>query len=491
MKPLKQIIPLLLVTLLAQGSWAQEDYKRLAIELDGGATYPNMDINGQFGPFGQFGIRYNISEYFGLRGDFGMGQINGGEDEWDRVFTNQYMRYSLNGVFNLGRMANLHKTSSGINLLFNIGFGGHNTEITEGEYLTYDGFVKPRDELEQNESRDYTEPYENLTNQGFVTSFGGKVSFKLSNSIALNLGATYHMGTNDLMDGFNASTIANNYDDRYTTTHLGLSIYLGSGKNHADWKAPGKNKELKENTKSNQKAIKNMDDKINDTDGDGVIDAIDQDNATKDEIRVNAKGLPMDTDYDGIPDHLDDCPTVEGVKDNNGCPPDTVATKKDKEKARKGGGDQEMADQRGGTGDRRGGGGTGGTDSREGTDKREGGERKGDTKEKSLTKDADYPKREYSKEEVENYPVVTVKSTTDAKEQNQYFVIGGSFNVKSNAIDFKKYLGSEGFNSKILFVKEKNLFRVAFAKFSDEDQARSKLDEIRSKFNPNAWLLMQ
>jgi len=56
-----------------------------------------------------------------------------------------------------------------------------------------------------------------------------------------------------------------------------------------------------------------------DTDGDGIPDHLD-------ECPMFA-GLPEfngcpDTDGDGIPDHLDDCPTVPGPKENRGCPHD-------------------------------------------------------------------------------------------------------------------------------------------------------------------------
>jgi len=54
-----------------------------------------------------------------------------------------------------------------------------------------------------------------------------------------------------------------------------------------------------------------------DTDGDGIPDHLDE--------CPNFAGLPEfggcpDTDGDGIPDHLDECPTVPGPKENNGCP---------------------------------------------------------------------------------------------------------------------------------------------------------------------------
>lgn len=54
-----------------------------------------------------------------------------------------------------------------------------------------------------------------------------------------------------------------------------------------------------------------------DTDGDGIPDHLDECPTFAGLADFN--GCP-DTDADGIPDHLDDCPTVMGPRDNNGCP---------------------------------------------------------------------------------------------------------------------------------------------------------------------------
>lgn len=61
-----------------------------------------------------------------------------------------------------------------------------------------------------------------------------------------------------------------------------------------------------------------------DSDNDGVPDEIDQCPATQPydiEFGVDEVGCPtMDTDFDGIPDYADDCPLDPGPQDNRGCP---------------------------------------------------------------------------------------------------------------------------------------------------------------------------
>ncbi|MFQ5446247.1 MAG: OmpA family protein, partial [Saprospiraceae bacterium] len=53
---------------------------------------------------------------------------------------------------------------------------------------------------------------------------------------------------------------------------------------------------------------------MTDSDGDGVIDFIDQDNNTPPGIIVDTRGIPLDSDGDGVPNYLDDEPFVNPEK---------------------------------------------------------------------------------------------------------------------------------------------------------------------------------
>lgn len=58
-----------------------------------------------------------------------------------------------------------------------------------------------------------------------------------------------------------------------------------------------------------------------DSDGDGVLDSVDQCPNTPKGVQVDTRGCPLDSDGDGVPDYLDKCPnTTRGLKvDATGC----------------------------------------------------------------------------------------------------------------------------------------------------------------------------
>jgi len=73
---------------------------------------------------------------------------------------------------------------------------------------------------------------------------------------------------------------------------------------------------------------------LTDTDEDGVIDLIDQDNSTPKGVQVDTRGLPLDSDQDGVPDHKDAYPydKSNGTGDRNNSGSQPTATEKDVER---------------------------------------------------------------------------------------------------------------------------------------------------------------
>lgn len=60
-----------------------------------------------------------------------------------------------------------------------------------------------------------------------------------------------------------------------------------------------------------------------DSDGDGVFDGLDKCPDTPAGVKVTADGCPVDSDGDGIPDYKDKCPTVPAPGTPDGCPLDS------------------------------------------------------------------------------------------------------------------------------------------------------------------------
>ena len=106
---------------------------------------------------------------------------------------------------------------------------------------------------------------------------------------------------------------------------------------------------------------------------------------------------------------------------------------------------------------------------------------------------------------VEPAPVTTpVETTASVREEKvelvsgdglkAYSVICGSFGVKANADGLKTWLDNEGYNAKVVYNAERNMYRVAVESFDTRSEAVRARDAFKAKY-PNrddfqeAWLL--
>ncbi len=71
----------------------------------------------------------------------------------------------------------------------------------------------------------------------------------------------------------------------------------------------------------------------------------------------------------------------------------------------------------------------------------------------------------------------------------KYHVVVGSFSKQTNAKGLQSTLNSEG-NNAIIVVNEQGMFRVLIASFNEYSQARTRINQIKSRF-PDAWVLVQ
>ncbi len=71
----------------------------------------------------------------------------------------------------------------------------------------------------------------------------------------------------------------------------------------------------------------------------------------------------------------------------------------------------------------------------------------------------------------------------------RYHVVVGSFKSQTNAKGLQSTLLSEG-NQAIIVINEQGWYRVLIASFNEYSQARSKINEIKTRF-ADAWVLVQ
>lgn len=102
---------------------------------------------------------------------------------------------------------------------------------------------------------------------------------------------------------------------------------------------------------------------------------------------------------------------------------------------------------------------------------------------------------------VQNAPAVNVGTVREEKVQlvsgdglKAYSVVCGSFGVKANAEGLKQRLDGEGYNAKVVYNSDRNMYRVVVASYDDRIQAAQARDDFKAKHPENAdfqksWLL--
>lgn len=104
---------------------------------------------------------------------------------------------------------------------------------------------------------------------------------------------------------------------------------------------------------------------------------------------------------------------------------------------------------------------------------------------------------------VETAPVASVSSAPVREEKVElvsgsglkaYSVVCGSFGVKSNAEGLKSQMDNEGYNAKVVYNAQNNMYRVIVESYDTHEEAARARDAFKAKY-PNrkdfqgAWLL--
>jgi len=260
-------------------------------------------------PMFNFGIGANVTNYLELNIDGMYGWLNGNENNYGahRNFQAELFGVGANLVYNFH---NVLRSPVGITPFISIGatYSDYRvySDLVDGEGNTYhywdDGLIRnvsqalpetPNIEIIE---RDFE--YETRLSQSPVTSVAFPVGvgfdFNASRKVAVRLGATYYFTATDLID--NVASGENGFfsNDGWLTTSLSFIYRFDPFKK----KAPAI--DFDDSQYADFSELESVD-----SDGDGVVDFLDQCSGTPKGIPVDAKGCPFDRDGDGIPDYRD------------------------------------------------------------------------------------------------------------------------------------------------------------------------------------------
>lgn len=251
------------------------------------------------------------------------GQLAGVADAWTK-----YHQVSLLGDVNfsnlLRRVDNHSPYRWALHGYAGIGFQGYNTLL-----------------LDQNASRWNTTPPrvpieidQKLGIASFFYQGGLGLKYKISKLVDIEARAMYVKSGDEEFDGggwareyenpiagpaINYNLINDSYTDDMLTVNLGLTFKFGKHISHLTWHDPLQEAYGRVYNIENQKVDLVVCEK-GDGDNDGVCDDWDRQLDTPAGARVDGAGVALDMDLDGVIDLNDQCVTVPGPVENNGCP---------------------------------------------------------------------------------------------------------------------------------------------------------------------------
>ena len=257
----------------------ESGFDKWSIELNGGVNKPTRTMSSGYytKTFNLFhadlGVRYMFNPKFGVKLDFGYDKFEDGNSS--APFESTYLRTSLQGVVNIGRVLNFETWTNTFGLLAHGGFGA-------SQLTSKNGF----------EGEDYM-------GNGILGLTG---QIKLSNNVVLTGDITgiangKQQHNFDGMSQVNTSAI----DGIVMNASVGLTFYLGKNEKHADWYFENKAEEIE----ALEKRVAFIETGLVDTDKDGVADLYDLEQNTTTGVAVNSKGQAVDVNKNGVPDELE------------------------------------------------------------------------------------------------------------------------------------------------------------------------------------------
>lgn len=271
--------------------------------------------------------KYSISQTFGLKGEWNIGELRGARDfQFPTLykdffkFRSRIQDFNVQMVFTLGNISflrPLRKTQ--MNFFLGAGWGSFRSTARFNDqrlyvggdyYLThYLGNGTPNPNL----NKDVVETYDG---RHFIVPFG--FGFKHNLGRYFDIGLEYRQTylRSDDIDVYNTPISANRWMDQYGMTSVYGAWKLGNkSAQHYDWLSP-----IESVYEKVQELDRRVDTLYTDSDGDGVSDFFDVDDSTEKDCMVYGNGKAVDTDGDGVPDCRDQEPASDkdAIVDANG-----------------------------------------------------------------------------------------------------------------------------------------------------------------------------
>lgn len=326
----KYIILLLSIVLINSFTILSQGTNRIAVGLNIGA-HDGIKNTGD-GSTKIYQIHhYNIHGRYMLNNRFGI-KVDAAYDKfkWTRLNNpTNYYRISIQPTINLTDILRYGTLNKKIGLLFHAGLGY--------SFMRNKGIT---DNLEP------TSPLMELgsTDKMMHSIIGITPQYKITERICINadLSMLFHVRQNRTFDFQYKLPAEAGFTGSFINLSIGATYYLGKKSKHIDWIYPEQEEKFAKIDEL-QKQLTETQLGLRDDDGDGVINALDEDPSTLPGSIVNNKGIAIDqstdltnnlnsslaqkvdlstrdSDGDGVPDAIDLCPFLAGS--TKGCPDD-------------------------------------------------------------------------------------------------------------------------------------------------------------------------
>ncbi len=262
------------------------------VGVHGGYMMNTGDVQSQIGYGAGLHVRKSLDYIFSLRGEALYGRINGSVYDSVRNFENNWLSANLFGLINLNSLR-FNQGVRKFSLYAGAGVGANYFQVKSTS-------VRPpnrKDSLILSLDRAIA-PQVGLA-VGFAVRLGKRFNVGIDHQAMMTLGSR-----GDQLDGFDRDELGERtgFGDIIQYTNLRLNFNIGNSKNSEPlyWVNPLENVIATVN-----QSQKKLDTALRDSDGDGVIDAIDEEPNTPPGVPVDTKGRTLDSDRDGVPDYRD------------------------------------------------------------------------------------------------------------------------------------------------------------------------------------------